>query len=123
MPATVSLTHMKRGAFWIGRTDNGIGKLCGSTYVDEAFLEWLEPKLLNVRLLSQNTHTGGHMVFEPLSKDLLIDFQAAKHSFDAVDSANIQLPPYYADSHNVNHTINPAPGCEDSISDGVITLS
>jgi hypothetical protein len=103
--------------------ESSIGDACGATFVDRAFLEWLEPKLVNARLISQNITTGGHSVFEPITELLMDRFQVIKHRFDDEESAQIQLPKNYRDYHGKKHTLEVSPGHEDLIIDGVLEMS
>jgi len=96
---------------------------CGATFVDKAFLEWLQPKLVGVRLFPEAVATGGHIVFDPLADLLLHRFQAIKETFDDRDSGNLQLPNEYRDAEGNIRLIEVAEGYEDTIIDGVVNIS
>lgn len=78
---------------------------------------------MGVSLVSQNMDSGGHSAFAPLSINLVEQFEVIKHKFDAEESNSFDLPPNYTDSKGKTRDINPAPGYEDNIIDGVVTLS
>jgi hypothetical protein len=95
------------------------GAECGATFIEKAFLEWLEAKLDGVRLVPQAVATGGHSIFEPLTKELLRRFRVLKHKFDEVPSGSVQLPREYRDSNGQIHTLD-AP---EEFVDGIVILS
>jgi hypothetical protein len=64
----------------------------GSTFIDRAFLEWLQPKLENQKLLPKDFRTGGHFVLTPMGRVLLRRFEPYKHAFSGTESADITLP-------------------------------
>ncbi|KAF1808248.1 hypothetical protein P152DRAFT_485607 [Eremomyces bilateralis CBS 781.70] len=103
--------------------DDGSESRCGATFVDRAFLEWLEPKLANVHLFSEDVTAGGHSVFSPLTSLLLKRFKPVKEAFDSTDKGNIQLPQTYRDADNRLHTLKPAEAHKFAIKDGVVKLS
>ena len=101
----------------------GAESRCGATFVDKAFLEWLQPKLVGVRLFPEDVATGGHIVFDPLTHLLLERFQTIKETFDDRDSAQLQLPNEYRDAEGNNRSIEVAEGYENTIIDRNVHLS
>lgn len=57
--------------------------------------------------------TGGHMVFKPRSRVLLERFERIKHAFNGTGDSQLTVP----------RGTKVAPGYEDSIVNGVLTLT
>lgn len=117
----------------IDKTD---GAECGATFIDKAFMEWLEPMLVgvkkeagrreerDVRLISQDVKTGGHFVFQPLARSLLRDyFESIKENFDTREDRDVQLPSRFEDSERRIWDLETAEGFDDVVVDGVVHLS
>ena len=81
-------------------------------FIDRAFLEWIEPKMLNLDIKATDLGAAGHVVLKPLGKVLLDRFEDRKRAFDNGDTFDIQLP----------HSLQPAPGSAD-IANGILTIS
>lgn len=95
------------------RVGNITGAKCGGTFVDQAFLEFLQPRLLNLDIDPDAVGTGGHMVFKPRSRVLLERFERIKHAFNGTGDSQLTVP----------RGTKVAPGYEDSIVNGVLTLT
>jgi len=113
-----------------------LGSECGSTFVNKAFLQWLEPRLIavkresagavterEVRLISRDVKTGGHSTLEPLGKLMSDRFEVVKHRFDDIENTNIQLPSKFPDKENQGWGLETLDKFKDQICDGVINLS
>ncbi|KAI9786203.1 MAG: hypothetical protein M1839_007613 [Geoglossum umbratile] len=84
----------------------------GATFIDQEFLEWLQPRLTNLDILPGDFGTGGHFVLNPRGKVLLDRFERVKHAFNGTNTGDITLP---------RKTII-AEGQQDDIRSGVIHL-
>ena len=64
----------------------------GATFIDKAFLEWMQPRLENLDILPKDFSTGGHFVPVPKGRVILERFERIKQAFDGTGEGNIQLP-------------------------------
>lgn len=92
---------------------SSLGDECGATFIDRAFLEWLQPKLQDVDLTPENFTTGGHLAFEPTPRFLLRQFEPIKHAFDGSQTSNFQL----------RRGTKVAPGNEATVQGGSVNLT
>jgi hypothetical protein len=89
------------------------GGKCGATFIDQAFFEWLQPRLENQELLPRDFRTGGHFILTPKGRVLLERFERVKHAFSGTENGDISLP---------RGTIVTADQ-QDGIDNGVISLT
>lgn len=68
-----------------------VGGKCGATFIDRAFLEWLQPKLENEKLVSKDSLTSGHFVVMKMGRILLERFERIKHEFSGSENGDISL--------------------------------
>lgn len=69
-----------------------VGGKCGATFIDQAFLEWLQPKLENQELVSKDFRTSGHFVVLKKGRILLDRFERVKHEFSGTENGDVSLP-------------------------------
>ena len=74
------------------RSNNIAGGRYGATFIDRAFLEWIQPKLPDLDILPTDYGAAGHFVLMPKGRILLERFQTIKHAFNGTGSNNIITP-------------------------------
>ncbi len=77
---------VRESLIWKCLADNLAGECCGATFVDRAFLAWLEPKFLSVKFANQDITPGGHFILGPLPELLINRFRELKESFDKLQA-------------------------------------
>jgi hypothetical protein len=101
----------------------GADSKCGATFVDMAFLNWLQKMVVGEKLLPEGMATGGHSVSNPLTELLLHRFKPIKEMFDDIDSGLVQLPRQYRNAEGKTSSIRIAEGYEDIVNDGAVSIS
>ena len=92
------------------------GAKCGATRVDQAFLEWLQPKFVN-QISERDVTLAGPLVLKPLGILLLKRFQSIKHQFDGRLVTDIPHP------RNIGGVRVKVRGQQDGIQEGQISLT
>jgi hypothetical protein len=92
------------------------GAKCGATRVDQAFLEWLQPKFVN-QISERDVTLAGPLVLKPLGILLLKRFQKIKHPFDGRLVTDIPHP------RNIGGVRVEVRGQQDGIQNGQISLT
>lgn len=90
-----------------------LGEESGATYIDRAFLEWLQPKLQDVDLTPENVTTRGHLAFASTPRYLLDQFEPIETASDGSKTGTIQL----------RRGIKVAPGNEATVQGGIVNLT
>ncbi|KAK3343427.1 hypothetical protein B0T25DRAFT_464384 [Lasiosphaeria hispida] len=68
------------------------GDYCGATYIDRAFLEWIESKITNIDMRAQEHGTGGHFVHEAKRNTILDRFEKCKRQFTGTETNILTMP-------------------------------
>jgi hypothetical protein len=88
-----------------------------------AFLNWMQKRVVGVKLLPEGMATGGHSVLNPLTELLLQRFKRIKEAFDSIDSGSVQLPRQYHNAERKICSIQIAEGYQDTVIDGAVSIS
>ncbi|KAK4161201.1 hypothetical protein QBC43DRAFT_244237 [Cladorrhinum sp. PSN259] len=78
--------------FEISQVGKKSGGRCGATFIDQAFIRWMKPKITNFAIAPENFGSGGHFVLEPKGIVLLSKFERMKRQFSGKETNTLQLP-------------------------------
>jgi hypothetical protein len=68
------------------------GHQCGATYIDRAFVDWCQEKLVNLQSYENDYGSGGHYIMEHKLRLLLKRFEPHKHRYNGNKNATINIP-------------------------------
>ncbi|KAK3311887.1 hypothetical protein B0H66DRAFT_486708 [Apodospora peruviana] len=68
------------------------GARCGATFIDQAFIKWIESKTTNIGITSNALGTGGHFVLRPQGRTILRRFESCKRQFTGTEMNTLTLP-------------------------------
>ncbi|KAK0705690.1 hypothetical protein B0H67DRAFT_389369 [Lasiosphaeris hirsuta] len=68
------------------------GDYCGATFIDRAFLKWIESKITNIDMRAQEHGTGGHFVHEAKRNTILDRFEKCKRQFTGTETNILTMP-------------------------------
>lgn len=69
-----------------------LGANCGATFIDRAFINWVESKITNVNLRSQKTGADGQLVLDPKGTTIMSRFERCKRQFTGSETNTLTLP-------------------------------
>ncbi|KAK3386787.1 hypothetical protein B0H63DRAFT_140781 [Podospora didyma] len=68
------------------------GGYCGATFIDQAFIKWIESRTNGIGITSKDVGTGGHFVLEPKGTTILKKFEVMKRKFSGTEANTLTLP-------------------------------
>lgn len=70
-----------------------LGRECGATFIDRAFLDFVSKKPHHDNIIEKDSTSGGHFIVKPAGSYLLQEFEKYKHGFTGTGDALINCPP------------------------------